>query len=367
MNACIVIPAYKPDAGLITYITELRRLLPAPVIVVDDGSPEECGFIFSQIRRLTGCHVLAHPQNRGKGAAIKTAITFYLNHIRGCLGIITADCDGQHQAGDVAKIAGMMVSRPDALILGCRHFGPDTPGRSLVGNRLISAAMRFMYSIDLEDTQTGLRGLPNHLLPGLAHLSGSRYEYELNVLIHARRVNTAFVTVPITTLYFDDNQGSHYHPIRDSLRITGQLLRGFVQYGLASALSAGVDILTYTLLMKLAFTGLPFTESLFAATAIARLLSSLINYSCNRHLPGSQNKKLMPTLTRYYILCFFQFLASFGLVWTICTLGHFDSIAVKIGVDGFLAVLSYQVQLRWVFKSPAKKTPQKTLKGHQSL
>lgn len=362
MKTCIVIPSYKPDKTLIPYISELKRAAAFPVIVVDDGSPETFKPIFDKIQLFPDCHVLSHPKNLGKGAAIKTAIRFYLKKIKNCRGIITADCDGQHRIQDVLKIAKVMEAEPDALVLGCRHFDRSTPSRSLIGNRMISVAMQFMYNVTLEDTQTGLRGMPNRLLPTLEKLSGNRYEYELNVLIHARKVNTPFITVPIKTLYFNHNQGSHYHPVRDSLRITGQLLRGFLQYGLASALSAGIDILTYTLLMKQLLTALPFTRRLFTATAVARLVSSLVNFSCNRHLPGSQNKKIMPTLVRYYILCFFQFLASFGLVWTICTLGHFDSVIVKIVVDGFLAIISYQVQLRWVFKNPKQRSPQKILK-----
>ena len=357
MSCCIVIPAYCPAPSLVDYVAQLLSAQDGPVTVVDDGSGGEYAAVFAALEPLQGCTVLHHPQNRGKGAAIKTAITWYREHAQGLDGIITADCDGQHAVGDVVRMAQAVAQSPQALVLGTRTFGPDTPRRSSTGNRVISWVMNALYGIELTDTQTGLRGLPNRLLPTLETLAGDRYEYELNMLIEANRMCVPFVLVPIETIYFDNNSGSHYRTVIDTLPIIALLSRGLVQYGLSSALSAGVDVVTYALLVKVVLLALPFTPRLVIAAVAARAVSSVVNYSCNRRLPYVQNTKVASTMPRYYVLWAFQLAASIGLVALLYQVVGMDELLAKLLVDLVLAIASYQVQMRWVFRvDRAEKT-----------
>lgn len=355
MACCIVIPAYRPTPALVDYAAQLLSARTGPVTVVDDGSGADCAAIFARLEELEGCTVLRHPQNRGKGAAIKTAVTWYLQSGLELNGIVTADCDGQHAVADVVRVAQDLAQCPDALILGTRAFGPGTPRRSCAGNRVISWVMNALYGIELSDTQTGLRGLPNCLLPALETLSGDRYEYEVNMLILANRMCVPFRTLPIETIYIDNNSGSHYRTIVDTLRIAGLLSRGLIQYILSSAASAVVDVACYALLVKLVLLPLPFAFRLIAAAAVARVVSSVVNYCCNRRLPYVQNTQVSSTMPRYYVLWAFQLAASIGLVALLYRLGM-DELLAKLLVDLALAVASYQVQMRWVFRAgPAKK------------
>ena len=68
----VIIPAYKPDQTLVA-ITDKLWEYGCQMIVVDDGSGEEYQQIFDRINDI--CIVLRHTQNRGKGAAIKTALS----------------------------------------------------------------------------------------------------------------------------------------------------------------------------------------------------------------------------------------------------------------------------------------------------
>lgn len=355
MDCCVVIPAYRPDLALIGYASEL--LQSGPVAVVDDGSGPAYNAIFDALAGLPGCTVLRHPRNRGKGAALKTAICWYRDSGAELGGIITADCDGQHTVRDVLRLADALALAPDSLILGTRTFGPGTPPKSAAGNRLISRAMDALYGIRLEDTQTGLRALPNRLLPALETLPGDRYEYELNMLIQANRMCVPFVTVPIETLYFDNNAGSHFRAVADTLRIILLLCRCLVQYGLSSAASALVDVAFYGLMVKFVLDELPFAQRLTLAAAGARAISSIVNYSCNRRLPYVQNQRIFPTLLRYYILWACQLAVSIGLVWTLHIWLGVDELWTKLPVDLLLAAASYQVQMRWVFRVDREQTP----------
>lgn len=357
MRSCIVIPAYQPEDILLSYVSKLLEANAGPVLVVDDGSRESCRAIFDRLSGMENCTVLHHPVNRGKGAALKTAIHWYRTHsgdYRDCCGIVTADCDGQHAVEDVLRLARAMEKHPDSLILGCRDFGEDTPRRSAMGNRVTSFAMNLLYDIHLKDTQTGLRGLPNALLEGAEKLRGDRYEYELNMLLWAKQASAPFVVLPIQTIYFNNNAGTHYRAVADSMRILGQLLVGLVQYGVSSLVSALADVVIYALLVKWILAPAPLTQRLFFSAVIARILSSVINYFLNRRLPYMRNKSPI-TIVKYYILWLFQLAASFGFVWLFCTGLRFDELIAKLIVDILLALFSYQIQLRWVFRIPKEK------------
>ncbi|MFR1785898.1 MAG: GtrA family protein [Ruthenibacterium lactatiformans] len=150
-------------------------------------------------------------------------------------------------------------------------------------------------------------------------MRGERYEYELNMLIYAKQRSIPYTIVPIETVYFNNNEGSHYRTVADSARIIHQLGSGLVQYAMSAGLSVVVDVFVYCVLVKWLLLGLPLAPRLFFAAVIARTLSSVVNYTCNRRLPYVQNKKIGPTVAKYYCLWLAQLMLSFVGVWMACT------------------------------------------------
>ena len=79
--------------------------------------------------------MLQHAVNQGKGRALKTAFSYYLEHYdTACYhGVVTADADGQHLPEDIMKVASAIMSSPgqlaelslqqeNTLALGIRDF-----------------------------------------------------------------------------------------------------------------------------------------------------------------------------------------------------------------------------------------------------
>lgn len=347
-GSCIVIPAYQPTELLPDYVRSLRAATDSPIVVVDDGSDAGCRTWFEQSGAVPGVTLLRHEKNRGKGAALKTAFAWIRRELPQTACVVTADCDGQHSVEDVMRIAEVCRQNPGALVLGCRTFGPDTPKRSLRGNRFTSRMMKLLYNIDLEDTQTGLRGVPACMLGTLCTLRGDRYEYELNMLILARSEMIPMVVVPIQTIYFNNNAGSHYRTVADSLRVAGQMFRGLGQYGLSSTLSAVIDVILYAVFVKWIMNSLPQTARILLGGLAARLISSIVNYTLNRRLPYVQTKNVRQTAARYYVLWLVQMICSVFGAWILALFGLGELLS-KWVVDLLLAAASYQIQLRWVF------------------
>lgn len=185
MHVEVVIPAYQPDERLSRYVADLKASGFTAITVVDDGGGPAYAALFDALER-EGCRVLRHEVNRGKGAALKTAFRL-LEADPDLDAVVTADCDGQHTAEDVRLVVEGLKKAPDTLVLAQRRFDKNTPKRSLAGNRATSFALRVLYDICLPDTQTGLRGIPAGMLSELAELKGDRYDYELNMLMWAKR------------------------------------------------------------------------------------------------------------------------------------------------------------------------------------
>ena len=214
----IIIPAYAPDEKLIGLLEALERSGLTRIVVMGDGSGPEYTPVFIRAGEL-GCVVVRHQHNLGKGAAIKTGIEKAVREFGPGIGIITADADGQHLPQDIIRISDALTAYRDHLILGVRDFsGENVPIRSAFGNRLTSALFRFGTGITCSDTQTGLRGIPPKLVPLALSTEGDRYEYEMNFLVEAVK-KTPLIMIPIETVYEDDNAGSHFRPVRDSLLI----------------------------------------------------------------------------------------------------------------------------------------------------
>lgn len=99
---------------------------------------------------------------------------------------------------------------------------------------------RALCGIRITDTQTGLRALPVSYLPALAKLSGERFEYETNMLLEMKRLGLPFDEVRIQTIYNDKNSGSHFHPLRDSIKIYAVIFRFMLSSGLCSLIDIGL-------------------------------------------------------------------------------------------------------------------------------
>lgn len=357
MNYVVIIPSLEPDEKLVPYIHKLLSSGIKDIIVVNDGSSKKCDCIFDEINSIKACHVLTHKENLGKGAAIKTALKYYKENKDSASGVITVDADGQHTVPDVLRMCETMDKNPDSFVLGCREFGENTPSRSLYGNRITSFAMKLFYGVSLSDTQTGLRGIPNSMVEGLLKVRGTRYEYELNMLIYAKGHCIPFVTIPIETIYFNNNEKSHYRPVIDSARIFVRVISGLIGFSASAICAAVIDISIYGILTKVVLTKLSLFWMLLIAFVTARVISSFVNFALNRRLPLSQNKSISDTMPKYYILVVLQMIVSFVSIYLLCAHTGIDEMIIKIIVDCILGLISYQMQLRWVFCN--KPTPQK--------
>ncbi|MDO5559295.1 MAG: glycosyltransferase [Oscillospiraceae bacterium] len=339
MKIFVIIPALDPDAGLLSLIDDCIALGIKDIIIVDDGSSCACSTIFDGAQ-AKGCVVLHHSNNLGKGAAIKTAVRYLNDHH---CSYITADCDGQHLACDIALMVSVMRNYPHALILGVRNFrSHDIPWRSRYGNAFSSFFFRLSTGTRCCDTQTGLRGIPESLTDKLLSTQGTRYDFEMNFLTQAVKSGTQLKMVSIHTVYEDKNKCSHFHPLRDSFLIYKVPLT----FALSSLTSAAADLAVFSLLRCL-FSGTSVLQ-IGASTACARIFSGMINFLLNKKFSFSSHERTAPEAAKYLVLFIFQIILSSVLV-SLLSVIPVPVTAIKCFVDTGLFFVSYFTQKYWVF------------------
>ena len=375
----VILPSYKPDDNLLRCVDGLIDAGFTDIIVVDDGGGAQYSKYFDKVREHSQCTVLTHEENRGKGAALKTALKWYLKNRDGA-GVITVDGDGQHRPEDIISCASRLISE-DCVILGCRDFSSkDVPARSSFGNKVSCFVFKTFVGMKISDTQTGLRAIPERFIEELSKVKGERYEYETNMLLYMQRHEIPYAEEKIETIYVDDNKTSHFRPIKDSMRIYSLIFRHLVTSQFFLFLCNSIVCYWSDILMFIILDSILSPISSFAAIAggvllaittygIPRLISSLLNFCLNRLIFKRQGGSVLKTMIKYYLLVAFNLavgsitvylitmlLLNFDSVVAFCTAFPGDSPStvlksmVKIVVDALLYICSYNVQKHLIFK-----------------
>ena len=221
MDIAILIPAYNPDHKLLTLLNDLKQKQINHIVVIDDGS--DCKNIFKQLEPL--CTILTHAKNKGKGAALKTGLSYIKNNLKNILGVITVDADGQHEISDILKVIDSFRQHSNCLVLGTRNFKENTVRlRSLIGNKLTKRLLKLRHKLDISDTQTGLRAIPTNIISEILEIKFNGYEFEMKMLLKTKKWGLKIKETPIKTIYLNKNESSHFNPILDSIKIYFVLL-----------------------------------------------------------------------------------------------------------------------------------------------
>lgn len=215
MATVALIPAYEPDEKLVKLAAELQGHY-FDVLIINDGSGPEYDDIFERCREYAT--VEGYSENRGKGAALKYGMNVIRNSYPDTKHFITADADGQHSIHDICKVRDELIAEKD-FVLSVRRLRRDAPLKSRIGNGITKFLLTIANAHYLPDNQSGLRGFSTRHLDWMLEVPGDKYDYELNVIMLAEKQAIKITRLPIEAIYFDNNSGSHFKPVADTLKL----------------------------------------------------------------------------------------------------------------------------------------------------
>ena len=214
-----VVPAFQAEHHVGGVVRGLRAVLgDAPIIVVDDGSTDGT----AREAETAGAVVVRHPNNRGKGAALRSG--FARAQELGADAAVTVDADGQHPADEAARIA-LHPSAREAFVLGVRDLVRDgAPKSSRFSNGFSNWFLSWFGGgrsptpsadcvvIRCPRSRRSTRG--RRVTPS-----------EAESLLRAARRGWEIVEVPVVVIYPPPSERvSHFHVVRDPARIIYRVL-----------------------------------------------------------------------------------------------------------------------------------------------
>lgn len=336
----ILIPALDPDVRLHSLLEELTQVGFKDIIIVNDGSSEQKKNIFEVAKERYHCVVLTHFVNFGKGRALKTGFNYILNEHPECLGVITVDSDGQHCVDDIKKCAQQLIADEKSIAIGCRNFSlKGIPFRSRFGNKMTCILMQYLCGVRISDTQTGLRGIPKQLLTEVIKVSGERFEYEMNMLLDAKKRGIPIEEFEIQTIYLENNKTSHFRVLTDSFMIYKILFK----YAMSSGIAILVDFTIFSILIHFHF-GILF------ATYVSRFFSSVFNFAINKNIVFQYKSGFLKSMFKYYILVIVMgYISAITISFCNSKIG-IPVIIAKMLIESTLFFVNYYIQQTLVFK-----------------
>lgn len=212
-NVWCVVPVYNNAATVREVALGSRKHL-QHVLVVDDGSTDTN---VAELFAGTDISVVKHASNRGKGAALMTALEYVSAH--GGSSMITIDADGQHYPDDIPSFIKDL--QDNVILVGCRDFTvANVPGSSKFGRSFSNFWFHIETGLAVSDTQSGFRAYPVKYLRELP-LSARFYDWEVEVLVRSAWAGLSIRPIPIRVFYpSQEIRVTHFRPFLDNLRLT---------------------------------------------------------------------------------------------------------------------------------------------------
>jgi glycosyltransferase involved in cell wall biosynthesis len=186
----VIIPAYNEAASISTVVGDLvSAALPfiAEIIVVDDGSSDETG----RLAQAAGARLIAHRQNRGYGAALKSGIRAAQTEF-----VLTYDADGQHRPDQLAAI---WAAHEDAdMVVGARQALLHSPLWRMPGKWLLNLLANYLMRRRIPDLNSGLRLLRREVISRYLHLCPNGFSFSTTSTLALLSRGYDVVFTPIT-------------------------------------------------------------------------------------------------------------------------------------------------------------------------
>jgi dolichol-phosphate mannosyltransferase len=196
------LPVYNEMEHVAAVLAEVRRFSPE-VLVVDDGSTDGTSRILAAQQ---GIQVVGHAENRGYGAALRTAFDYAQR--REYEVLVTIDCDGQHEPQRIPRFAAACADWD--IVSGSRylkHYPGDSqpPAERRRINERLTAEVNRRLGLKLTDAFCGFKAYRVESL-GRLQLTETGYAMPLELWVQAAQAGLRICELPVPLIYLDEKR-----------------------------------------------------------------------------------------------------------------------------------------------------------------
>ena len=215
MKLSVLVPVFNEEAGIGTILERVAAVpLAKEIIVVDDCSNDGTDEILQAID-IPNLRKVQHSVNRGKGAAIRTAIELAEGD-----AVIIQDADLEYSPEEYPALVAPILEGRAKVVYGVR----DLSGQKLFvrwGNRFLTWLTNRLYGTQLHDMETCYKVMLTPIAKSL-ELECNRFDLEPEITAKIARQGYDIVEVPIS---YEPRDEKKLSPWRDGWPAVQALFR----------------------------------------------------------------------------------------------------------------------------------------------
>jgi glycosyltransferase involved in cell wall biosynthesis len=218
----LVVPAYNEENGIegvIRRLAGLRLGVPIELLVVDDGSSDGTPAVLSRLTsELPGLRVIAHADNRGYGAALKTGFSAAQHEV-----IVITDADATYPENKIVDLLARIDDGADMAVGARTGAEVNVPFARRPAKAFLRLLASYLAGTKIPDLNSGLRAFRRDLAQTYRPILPDGFSFTTTITLAAL---TDGHRVDYVSIDYAARKGrSKIRPVRDTLRFTAQVVR----------------------------------------------------------------------------------------------------------------------------------------------